>query len=631
MGYLSIKQVEYYGKKYYYKSPIFEDGLNIIEGKNRTGKTTLTDMICYALGDYIEQFDFQKECKHTEIFSDTENYIELLIGVNEVNYFVRRYMKDNNNKIFVKEGNDFIILDVKRHLDNQVFSDWLLEKLEIQPVEIYQGKYKGKINFTDLLRLMHYDQLTNPAKVYKTARLDGNFISDSIIIRKAIFEILMGQGVIDYYIALNDCVNAEREYQTKKSLSDYFAKSSKQLYGIEINEVESYSDEIEELEKQIELKENEQSEILEKEYDEDAFNKELGNLREELINQSFLLQRKRRHQRECEEKIGVVQELIENRNIEIDQLEKIIFTHKELNLFAPNTCPYCFNKVTRKEGHCVCGEEIEETSFQRYFYDTKEYVDMLIQRKKSLKTLNQAYNDLVEEREDICKKKQEIQQSVRELNENINRLKLDAKTSVNSVGIKRIVSEIASLENKLRVKREIQNAYDENHKLKDDESTAKEKFDIAKENLKREEALLNSKLEQVVGEFSTIYNTLLTSVLEGCTSADIDKDYMPVINEGKYINASSHVPKRIVYYLTLLKLSLINEVKFPRLLIIDTPENLGIDEDNLLTALSLIEDIEGEKYQIILTTGENKYPPQFKKYVKENLTDKKLLQIREQE
>lgn len=629
MANLFIKQVEYSGEIYYYKSPVFDMGLNIIEGRNGSGKTTLIDLICYALGDYVRQFDFTKANKHAEIFSDIDNYVEITIEIDNTLYLVRRYIKENSNKIFVREREKEIsVFDIKRNGDNTIFSDWILKELGIEPVEIYQGRYRGKINFTDLLRLINYDQLTTPSKIYKSARLDGNFISDSIIIRKAIFEILVGSGVIDYYSALNRYVDNENAYNAKKSVSDFFIQSTERLYHINLNQINSFEDDIADIRNKLKEKENEQANIIENEYDEDAFNIELAILNNTLIDKSVEIQKVEKHQSNLKEEIHVLKEIIENRKIEIDQLEKIIFTHKELNLFAPNTCPYCFKKVNREEGHCVCGGEVEETSYQRYFYDTNEYVDMLIQRKRSIGTLNQAYIDLSNELEAAGKAKIEMIKGLEKVKHKINKLKIDARTNINSVGMQRIIDEIIMLEGTLKEKQEMQNVYIKYKELVMATEKSKEEFDIAKANLDTQQEYLKQKLEQVIKDFSEIYGEFLTKVLEGCESADIDKDYMPVINQGQYINASGNVPIRIVYYLSLLELSLQKNVKFPHLLIIDTPENLGIDEDNLIKALNLIENLSEGEYQILLTSGEGKYPKQFQTYIKDNLTEKKLLQKR---
>ena len=91
---------------------------------------------------------------------------------------------------------------------------------------------------------------------------------------------------------------------------------------------------------------------------------------------------------------------------------------------------------------------------------------------------------------------------------------------------------------------------------------------------------------------------------------------MPIINDGEYKEASVGVPIRLMYFLTLLKLSLKDEdIPFPRFLLIDTPENLGIDKSNLEKSISKLltgNDLKNRsKYQIILTTGIKKYPEEF--------------------
>ena len=93
---------------------------------------------------------------------------------------------------------------------------------------------------------------------------------------------------------------------------------------------------------------------------------------------------------------------------------------------------------------------------------------------------------------------------------------------------------------------------------------------------------------------------------------------------GVYKNKSADVPLRLMYYFTILALSLKNkEVKHPGLLIIDTPEDSGIDEPNLKKDLSLLNDTflygsQSDKiYQVILTTGLDKYPEYFDEKIKD--------------
>ncbi len=56
MGNLVIKKVKYDGEKYYFSSPEFTSGINIIEGDNGSGKSTLCYFIEYCLGGDIKFF-----------------------------------------------------------------------------------------------------------------------------------------------------------------------------------------------------------------------------------------------------------------------------------------------------------------------------------------------------------------------------------------------------------------------------------------------------------------------------------------------------------------------------------------------------------------------------------------------
>ncbi|MPN23948.1 hypothetical protein SDC9_171341 [bioreactor metagenome] len=107
----------------------------------------------------------------------------------------------------------------------------------------------------------------------------------------------------------------------------------------------------------------------------------------------------------------------------------------------------------------------------------------------------------------------------------------------------------------------------------------------------------------------------MTTVVADCRSAEIDAQiYLPHINDGEYREHSAKVPKRFLYYLSLLQLSLLSDIPFPRLLLVDTPETAGIDPDSLvkmLRQISALENPKGRAFQILFSTGVGKYPPEF--------------------
>jgi hypothetical protein len=129
----------------------------------------------------------------------------------------------------------------------------------------------------------------------------------------------------------------------------------------------------------------------------------------------------------------------------------------------------------------------------------------------------------------------------------------------------------------------------------------------------------------------------MTKTLKDCKTARIDfEDYMPIINNGEYREASSSVPVRLNYFLTFLKLSLFeNGINYPKFMLLDTPKTAGIDEKNFNKILSKLGEFILESkdinFQILFSTGLGEYPSGFNKYVFETLTDEpndRLLKLR---
>ncbi|HAL1993244.1 TPA: ATP-binding protein, partial [Escherichia coli] len=141
-------------------------------------------------------------------------------------------------------------------------------------------------------------------------------------------------------------------------------------------------------------------------------------------------------------------------------------------------------------------------------------------------------------------------------------------------------------------------------------------MDKAKLVVEKLEASAAQELIEKIKDFSKYYNKFMKLSLPDCRSAEISSDdYMPLINNGDYKEASANVHKRFLYFVTLLQMSLVDDIPFPRLLLIDTPENIGIDNDNLKRMIGCLDALENPNnvdYQVILSTGVKKYPDSFK-------------------
>lgn len=617
MGSLIIEKVKYSGDKYYYDSPILTKGINLIVGDNGSGKSTFTYFIEYCLGNNIKYFEKDNNKQYLEIVNDTNNYVELDILINSKRYQLKRFI--NKNDVFINDGGEVIILPIKRN-QNKIFSDWLLEKLGITVSELNMGTYSWKLNFSDLLRLIIYDQDTESKKIYK-APIDSNFISDSLIIRKTVFEVLLGISS-DEYFKKHD----ELKILTKKK---NFALSELNDFNEKYNGVDLEKNSIENQLKVL-------NEILEKVYSErklylssntkiDEKAEFINEIQEELINTDLLISEKNLSLNNFQVEYDKILKLYENQQNEIKEIEKIIFTNDKLNLFAFKICPFCMSNHEPIENHCLCGSEIKDENYEKFVYNSNEYDIILKHKYKSIETLQIALDSYFNQ---ITK----IKNKLTDLSKKSNDLTLKLKKLISSIEFSGNTELVDSLNEKILETQKELEKFEYLLEISIKKEKLEEKFDSINEKYKsknKEFRALHLEFvhhnKSLITEFNEIYSDLLQKSSAGAEIAEIDDDYMPIIDGGVYKNKSADVPLRLMYYFTILALSLKNKsVKHPGLLIIDTPEDSGIDEDNLKKDLDLLnfaieQGKESKKeYQIILTTGLNKYPESFKENIKDS-------------
>ncbi|USK62277.1 hypothetical protein [Peribacillus asahii] len=655
MGSLALRKIIYKGDKYYYSSKDLIKGVQIVEADNGAGKTTFSSLISYGIGMYVRQFDFRNDKdNHSEIYSDTNNYVLLKVLINEEQFeFTRYFNPANSNVIFVK-GDNFeesfpIYRNAVKNEDDWIFSDWILYKLGIEVCEIFQGIRKFKINFSDLFRLIHYDQDTNAQNIYKEHRNDNNFVSDSAAVRKVIFELLVGYQFSEYYSLIGEYNKIEREKNTlKETLDNYIEMVHKMGFKITGYSQDELTNQLRELNLQLQKLEIYRKSLKTNHYSSAQYDKYIHQLRGSLFRVDSTYNGLKAEKSATTIELRDLLRLKEDLILEVTQIKKIILAHEELNLFSPNTCPCCLREVKRKENHCICGNPIDESQYEKFFYSADEYLDILKSRQKSVETIETAISSCREELDDLNAaitrielEKDKIIAQLREVEKNITNTSNDVELNNVSDKILEVKSNIQTVEQNLK-------NIEQYEKIQKEFNSSKETLTSLASKLRSMETSLKELMEVQIEKFDNIYSDLIKQADKEVIKAELDDNYMPVINDGVYRQASSYVTRRLVYYLTLIKMSIdTDNIPFPKFLLIDTPENLGIDEKNLISTLSLIDElfikeekeqgenteeikdeehIEEEKqsepnFQIILTTGIGKFPEKYKEYVVETLTD----------
>jgi hypothetical protein len=533
------------------------------------------------------------------------------------------------------EDGNVELLPVNRSQNSPyIFSDWLLGTLGIESMSLYLqfGEISAKLNFTDLARLMYHNQLPDPSGIYKAPDL-GGFVSDSKVFRKAIFEILAGKLFQEFYMALANFRELEKQRDGAANALEYFKRfikdarpNQKDLNVVFINRrIGELKDQ---LEKAIGYRRS-LTRVAESRHSVDTNSGKQALLRIEIESSETL-----RKENDLANEMGRLQKLKADLILEVTQIKKMMFTHERLNLFSINTCPYCLREVKRELHRCVCGAEVDEAHYEKFFYTSSEYMVILKAKQRNVETIDAAIASC---QEDI----QECRQKVERLTSEGAKIKrfianvVEASDSVVDLAkfdrsdeqIVQLRGELGSLEQQkeLEIKRD---------ELEQKFASVKVKYEAVQVRLSQLRAQVEGEMESKRESFSSIYQSFMRETVQGCRTAMIDADYMPVLNKEEYREASVDVQKRLYYYLTMMQMALDDvDIRFPRFLLIDTPETAGIDERNLIACLGQIQKMLSRRSkpdcQIILTTGVGKYPPECEDRVFARLSDENpLLRLR---
>lgn len=633
MGRLAIRQVIYNGKRYFFESPYLKDGVVILEGTNGHGKSTFMDLIYYALGGKVISFDKNSDSpsKHNEIYYDEDNYVELKIEIDESVYELTRYIGDN--QIFIVDRDQQVLetfIYRNSNSDALIFSDWILSKLNIDVFDIVQGTRNFKLNFSDLLRLIYHDQATEVSKIYKEAD-NSNFISDSLEIRKAIFEVLIGKSYNEYYSLLGKYKLAHKEYEKSQAIMDSYDEFIGQILSDDLSNLIHIKTMITEKQDMIEKIRNERNLAYAQ---RDVTSKTFEILDEQKKN---LIQLEQERDDLIQIKHAVMQSvakiiyLSDDAKRELKEIEKIRLVNKKLKLFTPNTCPYCLREVERENGKCICGSDIDEEQYEKFFYTDDEYLTILKVKQKSIQSLSTLLINKQTRSKDIENRINKLNNEIEKTKKYIIELNKDMKYNQNSGYIRKLDDR----ENQLKASIIELNHAEELATKKAELVQTVTQLRIKVESLRNkvEKCLIEAKNDilEKKNQFSELYLELMKSADEKCYDAYIGDDYMPIINFSQYRERSAAVPKRLMYFLTLLIESIEHDISFPRFLMIDTPNKEGIDRDNLINNLVLLDKAKeyyekySKDYQIILTTGMGTYPEAYKSNVILTLVGEKHL------
>jgi len=349
----------------------FHHGVNIIRGKNSSGKSTIIDLIFYGLGGDLNKWKPEPaSCDITMIEVSLSGKV----------FALKRLISEK-----LKQGMDIFEgpLDVASQSD---IYHWLrypysaTENKESFYQAIFQemgipyskSDSNSSITMHQLLRLMYVDQITSIDRLFKFDHFD------SPNKRKAIGELLIGLSDFSLY-------ELRVEFQKLDALLTIKIKDIQILHeflGDQIKTVEGIDLEIHAKQNELKIAETELTESSPNNNEAELF--QLDLLRNEIasLNKSIsqITEVRDTSQFEIEDSTKFILSL-ENRLQSIDDSSNVIHALSDIGF---HYCPSCFSEVSHDvEGCALCGKANNETSQNPTFKIRKE-IEFQINESKQI-------------------------------------------------------------------------------------------------------------------------------------------------------------------------------------------------------------------------------------------------------
>ena len=576
----------------------FHAGVNIIRGKNSSGKSTIADFIFYALGGDLYKWK-------TEAHSC--DYVFAEVNLSGSIFTLKRAVRDT-----ARAGMDIMALSLDEAIKSDITS-WL--RYPYQAGENKESFYQvilkelgipvsksvdnNSLTMHQLLRIMYVDQMTSLDRLFKFDQFD------SPNKRKAIGELILGISTTDLY-------EYRVRYQKLNAILDAKIREIKTLHaflGIDAKNIEY-------IDSEINVKKDGISSLQqllasldanEEPSDDDGVVK--------VLKDDFLAKQKEFN--DITNQITLLKYDIADSQIFVSSLEQkidaLINSSRVISALSDISfqyCPSCFTPTHfNDEASCLlCGSSNEDLSDEQRDPTFKIKKEIEFQISESTRLLKQKQNKLIEKESSVDILKQECDMIRTKLN-TILRPSLIQKSKEKSllIEIGSLTGEIRKLEEQKSRSKKLEAKYKEREALQ--EELTRLGYEIDKLEKGQEKELKDKKY---------LLSKLTLNILHR------DKDHEEVFRDGKYVefdfgedkvtvdkqalfSASSMVYLKNAFRLSILQASCIERsFLYPRFLLIDNVEDKGMQpershkfQENIISAVSDVSI----PHQIIYTTS----------------------------
>jgi len=579
----------------------FKNGLNYISGPTSTGKTSILEMVDYALGakshkDYIE---IGANCRDVEL--------ELIIGTEQ--YRIRRKLFKFTDPVIVEEWDSkqenykfFNRFEIDSPKNKNSLSAFLIEKLGLSDIIISNQTF----SFRDLFKYSYLKQTE-----IDNENILGEKDWPKNLKRKATLEI-----IFDIYDEmLSDLkASAKQKEAELKELNTKIIGIKDFLDSTDITDIKKYQEHKKEIESQIAEHQMNLSMLKATKSPKTDLSLELPNKIVSIKHQLKRLGEIKNNQNDYIQKLHL---LINQYESEINKKEMALEGYCALNKYEFFVCPNCLKPVRDQksiEYCCLCGNEKGE-----------EITELLVIKKeiRSLKLKISELKKFIDKEEselnDILKKENHLKIELNEIEQELQHLH---KEYINPY-----IEQIEQLNYEIGKKNRYLMELEQNLKFLDEivrlEKLLKSKEDSLinlKNNIKSLEANSSNKQVIINNLSHRFYDILHSFKFPKLSTAYIEENnYLPYVRDRLYRQLGSLAGVSLItmaYYLSIL----IEGEKYNHLglLMIDSPrKNLGAKADqedfkdeeifnSIIRFFIQLDESNNDKIQLIVVN--NGYP-----------------------
>jgi len=580
----------------------FKLGVNIIRGDNGTGKSTIMDLLYFALGAELSDWtDEQERCDET--------LVEVLINYKPFT-LKREIVTSGRSAMYIFEGiideglaagANWFRFPYARSTDTHSYSQEIFNLLGLPSHKTDESK---NLTVHQIMRLMYVDQLSETTKLLKE---DKKY--DNASMRRAIGEFLLGIDDLEAHNLRQELIKANAEFDSVqselKAIYRFVGSDNAFLNGDQIDrEIARFESEIEQLENDRRGIRNKNAESLS------------DDIRERVVVINAKLEALSSKEYELkEEKEELSTELVDTSlylnslHFRLKSLEQSRLANSEIGELIFKYCPACLTPLEDhpEEGHCsLCKADLANSERHYSYIQMTNEINFQIKESENLVgTFHERINLINATLFSMAREIGVIKKEYLSLTSTADNV--DAAISQIGVEIGYRASQIDSLNEKRGMVDQIGVLVEKKRNINGIITDLSEKLEFIEEAYKDRYSEVYSRIEQVAAAIIREdggYESVFEDVEE--VTLDFGKDKMYVNGRSKFSASSMTIMKNAIRMAIFIHCVDDDMTRLPKFLMLDNVEDKGMTEErsqNFQRVIVAACDELQSDYQLIFTTS----------------------------